>query len=152
MFGDKEAYLEKFRTCVRARAPNDQKLGHEFYIKEHTKPLFNKHELFSVVNLYHHRTISDVFKVLKTRTPVSLYSDFNLSSRKDTLLLLPRDAGCYTYHASSLWNSFRSTLSVEEVQDFSVKFSTMKQHIKKFLLKRQKLGDQNEWSDENHTF
>ncbi len=152
MFGDKEAYLEKFRTCVRTRGPNEQKLGQQFYIKEHTKPLFNKHEIFTVVNLYHHRTISDVFKILKTRTPLSLYSNFSISYRKNTLLILPKDTNCYTFRASSLWNSFRATLSVEDVQDFSVKFSYMKKCLKNFLLKRQKLGDQNEWSDENHEF
>ncbi len=152
MFGDKEAYLEKFKTCVRARAPDEQKLGSEFYIKEHTKPLFNKHEIFTVVNLYHHRTILDVFKILKTRIPLSLYSNFTISKRKDTLLIMPRDTNCYTYHASSLWNSFRATLSVEDVQDFSTKFSHMKNCLKNFLFKRQKLGDQNEWSDENHKF
>ncbi len=152
LFGDKEAYLEKFKTCVRARAPNEHKLGPQFYIKEHTKPLFNKHDLFTVINLYHHRTISDVFKILKTRTPLSLYSDFNVSSRKDTLLLMPKDTGSYTFHASSLWNLFRSTLSVEEVQDFSIKFSYMKRHIKQFLLQRQKIGDELEWSEENHKF
>ena len=152
MFGDKEAYLYKFRTCVRARAFNEQILGSDFYIKEHTKPLFNEHEIFTVWNLYHYRTITDVLKILKTRTPISLYSCFSISIRKHTLLLLPKEGISYTYYSSSLWNSFRATLHSEIVQDFSTGFSHMKSLLKSLLIKRQKLGDQIEWSDENHKF
>ena len=48
MFGNTEAYLEKFHTCVRARPFSEQKLGAEFYIKEPSKPLFKKHKLQTV--------------------------------------------------------------------------------------------------------
>ena len=57
MFGNTEAYLEKFRTCARARPIGFQKLGQDFYIKESTKPLFAKIELLTVHNLYRTRFI-----------------------------------------------------------------------------------------------
>ena len=42
LFGDKQAYLEKFKTCCRTRRFDMQKLGAKFYEREHTKPLFHK--------------------------------------------------------------------------------------------------------------
>ena len=42
LFGDKQAYLENFKTCCRTRPFDMQKLGAKFYEREHTKPLFHK--------------------------------------------------------------------------------------------------------------
>ena len=39
MFGDKEAYLDKFETCARGRPIANQMLGEKVYTKEHTKPI-----------------------------------------------------------------------------------------------------------------
>ncbi len=39
LFGDKQAYLNKFMTCVRARPFPNQALNSEFYQQEHCKPL-----------------------------------------------------------------------------------------------------------------
>ena len=36
MFGDKEKYLNKFKTCARKRPYESQILGSEFYKKDHT--------------------------------------------------------------------------------------------------------------------
>ena len=52
MFGDKEAYLEKHRTAARTRPINSQKLGPEFFGREHIKPLFNISEILTLHNLY----------------------------------------------------------------------------------------------------
>ena len=70
MFGDREAYLNKFKTCARTRPLNGQTLGQEFFLKEHT----NKHSVMNVHNLYLYHCINDVFTILKFRTPISLYS------------------------------------------------------------------------------
>ena len=37
LFCDKETYLNKFKTCCRARPYNHQKLENSFYEKEHSK-------------------------------------------------------------------------------------------------------------------
>ena len=58
MFGDKEAYqevrryLEKHRTASRTRPIDSQKLGPEFFEREHIKWLFNTNEILTVHNLY----------------------------------------------------------------------------------------------------
>ena len=41
MFGDKQAYLDKFNTCARSRPIETQILEGNFFSKEHSKPLFN---------------------------------------------------------------------------------------------------------------
>ena len=41
-FGDLDRYMEKFCTCARTRPYENQVLASEFYMKEHTKPIFNE--------------------------------------------------------------------------------------------------------------
>ena len=50
LFGDKEAYLNKFKTCARTREFNQQHLDANFYRREHTKPLFNSQSIMNVKN------------------------------------------------------------------------------------------------------
>ena len=53
IFGDREKYIDKFKTFVRARQFNEQKLKSAFFIKEHTTPLFDlKHKIMTWQNLY----------------------------------------------------------------------------------------------------
>ena len=150
MFGDKEQYLEKFRTCARSRCVEEQKLGSEFYSREHSKPLFTDNSILTVHNLYKYHTVLLIFKILKFRTPISLYSCFNVSRRKDTLLLTPWPSINFIYQAACIWNIVRTLLGI--ISDFSVKHSKTKLDLRKLLQRRQQLGDQNEWSDENFNF
>ena len=116
LFGDRQAYLEKLATCVRTRAYSEQKLGAEFYIRESSKPLFSKLGVLTVHNIYNNRVVLDTFKVMKTRTPPSLYMSFTVSQRKPTLLLVPPASESYIYRASCLWNLFRKKLSSDPCQ------------------------------------
>ena len=149
MFGDKEAYLNKFKTCVRARTVEKQKLGGEFYMKEHTKPLFLKHEIFTVQSLYYYHTILTLYKIMKTHTPISLYSCFTKSHRKETLLITPQHSHHYIFKACSLWNEIRNVSQFSSVNDFSASISQVKTWLKAILHRQQRIGDQEEWSDEN---
>ena len=69
LFGNKEKYLNKFKTCCRVRPVEEQMLGQEHYEKEHTKPLLNKHNLMTVHNSYVYHLGMDTFKTLKYRIP-----------------------------------------------------------------------------------
>ena len=109
LFGDFEKYADKYRTCARTRPINSQKLGSKFYEKESTKPLFAKHELLAVENLYRHRSIIEMFKTIKSHVPVSLFDHFKLSSRKDSLLITPDPNDQFVYKSAWLWNNFRKT-------------------------------------------
>ena len=81
VFGNKEPFLDKFRTCVKARPYQDQKLGQEFFNKEHIKPLFiAKHILtLQFLNFYH--TCSEIFKIFKHRNTISIFEIFKFSAR-----------------------------------------------------------------------
>ena len=87
LFGNKQEYLEKYRTCARARPLTKQKLTNEFFEKEHTKPLFTKHSILALRNLYTYHTFMEVFKILKLRVPPSLSDYFARSHRKETTLI-----------------------------------------------------------------
>ena len=88
LFGDYKAYLDKFKTCARTRPIEDQKLGHDFYMREHTKPLFFKMGILSYGNLYNYHMCLETLKILKSRLPSCLYGCFNVSSRNMENILL----------------------------------------------------------------
>ena len=70
VFGNKEQFLDKFRTCAKARPYPDQKFGQEFFIKEHTKPLFIANHILTLQNLNFYHTCSEIFKIFKYRNPI----------------------------------------------------------------------------------
>jgi hypothetical protein len=150
MFGDKEAYLNKFKTSARSRGFGSQTLGQEFYEREHTKPLFTQHGIMTVHNLYKYQTITNTYNILKFRTPISLFTCFNISSRKDTLLLTPFISECFIYNASSLWNIFRTCPEGSEITDFTKSVGHFKSKIRALIFRRQSMGDQDEWERETN--
>ena len=86
-----------------------QKLGQEFYQKEKTKPLFNVNKILNVYNLYNYQILNSTYKIIKLRTPISMFSCFNVSTRKETLLHLPKIVSDqFFYKAASIWNKFIS--------------------------------------------
>jgi hypothetical protein len=109
-FGDYKSYQNKFMTCARVRPLESQHLGADFYRKESTKPLFAEHELLTIDNLYRYRIIMELFKIVKFRTPMSLFSLLNVSDRKDTLLITPSPTKHFIYKSAFHWNSFRKVI------------------------------------------
>ena len=144
LFGNSENYNDKFRTCARARPFHSQRLGNDFYVKESTKPLFNKHELLAVENLYRYRCLMELFTIVKSRTPVSLYYLFNISNRKDSLLITPSPTNQFLYKSAWLWNNFRKT----GLLDFSSPYKSVKGLLKFSLLKAQSMHG-TDWCEYN---
>ena len=62
LFGDKEAYLNKFKTCARARGIENQYLGQEFYRRENSKPLFNRNNIMNSVTYSYTTVVMKFFK------------------------------------------------------------------------------------------
>ena len=145
MFGDKEAYLEKHRTAARTRSFDDQKLGPDFFEKEHTKPLFNVNKILTVHNLYNYHMLLSISMILKSHTPIALYQLFKISRRKPTLIIAPVQIKSFVFRASILWNTFRTLPEGREIKDFSVGVSFLKNTIKILLFRRQKIGDEKNW-------
>ena len=123
LFGDWNAYCDKFQTCVKARPIDLQKLGPQFYKKEHTKPLFKKFKILSAPNLYSYHCFLEVFKLLKFRTPIALHSLFKSSKRKEMLLNYPPNLSYLT--------------------TYSISYSATKSQIKNYYL----IGNQNSHDD-----
>ncbi len=155
LFGDLEAYLDKHATCARARPYNKHKLGADFYEKEHTKPIFNRLKLFTVQNLYKYHCIYDMFKIIKLRTPYSLYSMVELSKRDTSnVIILPIKTNTFLYTASILWNithkrilNHTSSEASEGLATTSI--SLFKLRCKAIILECQALNDKIHWTSHN---
>ena len=139
------------------------------YIREHTKPLFNKHGILTISNLYIYHTFIDTFKILKTFTPVSLYNLFSQGCRDASLLLLLPSVNLdiskynFFFRACTTWNMLigdmlEKSLPVEkgkfkgiiipgssENSDLCAKMSFIKNKLKAHLLKDQSSGDPVDW-------
>ena len=148
IFGDREKFLDKFKTCVRARPFEEQKLAATFYIKEHSKPLFNEHKIMTLQNLYFYHSCCEVFKIFKYFSPLPLHELFNFSARSHKCLYIntPHPSDSFEYRASVMWNSARLILNIP---DTSMSVSVFKTQLKKFLAEKQTLGDDVDWIDSN---
>ena len=90
LFGDLEKYLDKFKTSARTRPFETQRLGAEFFCKEHTKPLFNKLGILDFLNLFNYQICLETLKTLKSKTPQSLFQLYIVSTRNNQIYLRAR--------------------------------------------------------------
>ena len=88
----------------------------------------------------------DTFKTLKYRIPISLYSLYQLSNRKEAFLITPLPNSQFIYNASKIWNTIRETIAKS---DLSISICSLKSTLKKHIL--QKFGTFYEW-DNQKTF
>ena len=147
LFGNKHAYLDKFKTCAKARPYLSQALDASFFRLQHTKPLFAKNKILALENLYIYYTFIETFKILKLHTPITLYNLYNKSLRKElTLIVSSSPAKDFISRSTTLWNMITPKL---KFHDYSYKISSAKSNIKKSLLLVQNAGDVNFWSEEN---
>ena len=120
-------------------------------------------------NLYVYHTFLELFKVLKTHIPVSLYYLFTKSVRENSLALhLPRylldiSRNNFVFKSASLWNALITNVfekcnpgkngilvsgSVTN-SDFCASVPFVKTKLREILLKQQALGDETIWTPEN---
>ena len=113
LFGDKEAYLDKFKTSARIRLFEEQKLGEEFFKREHSELLFTKHSVMNVRNLFVYHCFKEIFKILKFRTPISLFEVFELSKRngRETCFINPEPLLNFTYQPALIWKCCQKSTS-----------------------------------------
>ena len=145
LFGDLKAFLDKHSTCSRTRAFEYQKLGHEFYCKEHTKPLFYKQQILSFKNLYNYQICIETLKILKFKYPLCLHRLFTLSPRNNENLLLARPRqSLFVSIRLHIWNSCVKLITQGE-KIFDTNIASFKTKVKKTLLEIQNAFDENEW-------
>ena len=147
LFGNKQAYLDKFKTCAKARPYLSQELDSSHFQLEHTKPLFTKHEILAFENLYTYHTFIETFKILKLHTPISLYNLYTKSLRKElTLIVSSSPTSDFISRSTTLWNIIAPKL---KFHDYSYKISLAKSNIRKSLALVQNTGDTYFWSEDN---
>ena len=146
IFGDNQKFLDRSRTCARARPFGHQKLDSNHYKQESTKPHFKTNNILAVRNLYRYRCIVETFKTLKYRIPISIYSLYTRSTRKDALLITPTPTHNFLYKSSLLWNTFSSSLNITSLSP-SVGF--IKKKAKTSIMNAQNTNK--EWSENNFT-
>jgi hypothetical protein len=146
LFGNREMYLDKFKTCARARSIDKQKLGSEFYQKEHTKPLFKKNSLLTVHNLYKHTCLMEMFKINKLEVPVPLLNLFHRSKIRSDRFITSKPSTLFVYQSAKFWNNCRHTASKI---DFSTSTNVMKSTLRRELLRIQCRYDEFEWCELN---
>ena len=148
LFGDRELYRNKFKTCARCRPLGTQVLGADFYSKEHSKPLFNDNKILTLNNLYFYHTTNEVYKIFKFETPAALFKEFKFSGRdsKGLFTITPCPSDAYSYRASKIWNTARQ---ITGIHDTDTKPSSLKENIKQYLLKKQMTGDFDNWTEHN---
>ena len=145
MFGDKEAYMDKFRTCARTRTHENQILGKEFFKREASKPLFNANGLLTVHNLYKYHCLLELFKIIKLRSPMSLYEQFKRSKIRDDKLVSLSPSPLFVYQSSNLWIKCRKT---DSETDFTAPIPSIKNKLKNSLFKTQSMFGP-DWHDFN---
>ena len=155
---------EFYLTCARTRSFDEQMEPKDFCL-EHTKPLFNEHNLLSLKNLYEYHIFMETFKILKHKTPISICNKFNLCPKNNKLLLMiPRvrldvSQQNFVYQATQIWNE-RSKIvfnrcdpeisgivipGSSENSDLGASVSVIKSKLKTHLLESQKIGHSTDW-------
>ena len=147
LFGDTEAYNDKFRTCARTRELNKQVLGSDHYKLESSKPLFNSNSILTVHNLYKYHITVGTYKIIRSRTPGSLFALYKFSKHIETRLQSQYTSCTFVDISTTLWNHMREKLSIN---DFNTTIAELKTKTKQYLLEMQKAHDTKEWCTLNY--
>ena len=109
-------------------------------------------KLLAVGNLYNYHCCIEIFKILKFRTPIALYSLLNISDRNNSMLLLtPTPSAQFMYNGPRLWNIAYKKLMSNSQYDHSTNLSLVKSSLKNLLLTNQNKYDKDEWCVYNFT-
>ena len=141
--------MNKQETCARARPYPFQKLGCQYYEKEHTKPIFNRLKILTVQNLFKFHCISEIFKIMKFRTLYSLFELIKISARDSSYtIILPPKIETFIWKASQAWNTIhRYILNYEK--GFATSVNSIKIRTKAILFECQALHEVDEWKHDN---
>ena len=131
--------------------------------------MFNKQKILSLFNLYTYHTFVNTLKVLKTRTPLSLFNLFMQGFRDaNFLLFLPKvnldiSKNNFVFNACTIWNSLIGDMLEKSLpldkgkykgtvvqgssknSDLCATVSFIKNKLKCHLLNQQSSGDLIEW-------
>ena len=134
--------MDKFKTFARTRSFEDRFLGKYFFQGEPSKPLFHSNNLLTIHNLYKYNCIFELFKLIKLRTPMSIYELMKCSERRENYFISLPPSSLFDYQASNFWNKCRKSNS--EI-DFTTSIKIVKTKLKICLLETQNRHDMFVW-------
>ena len=141
LFGNLEQFLNKFNTCARSRPFGAQILSPQFYMREHTKPIFNANKILTVNNLYQYTSACELMKILKfgyPKTPANSFS-FSLRNDRNSIILPMLKNSQFHYKASVIWNDLIKPLKIPSIHEINIHI--FKRNLKQYLLDHQEAGD-----------
>ena len=176
LFGESYSFdhSEFYATCARTRTYQDH-ISLKDYTLEHTKPLFNKHGLLSIQNLYASRILVELIKTIKYQSPIPIFEQLKFCPKSQHFKLLcpvhKLDISKNNYFVSSvnLWNlCIKQILDAPELSspvwttgckliipgsktnsDLTIPIGTFKNRLVSLLLEMQKHGTYSDWSKDN---
>ena len=178
LFGESYSFdhPEFYTSCARTKSYQDH-ISLKDYTLEHTKPLFNKHKLLTLQNLYCSRAIVDLLKIIKYQSPSPMYNKIKFCPKTHYFkLICPKhkldiSKNNYFINTVNLWNSYiKKLLDPPELSsltykhgheskiiipgstpnsDLSIPIGTFKNRLQNILLAIQRLGTPLNWSSEN---
>ena len=122
LFGDREAFLDKFCTAARTCLFGEQYLSKSFYEREHSKPLLNENNIMNFKNLYVYMTVNKLLKIIKYQQPTVLNNEITLSNRNNkTLIILHGKSNTdFVCNASLIWNHVIKILETPTIHEISI--------------------------------
>ena len=91
----------------------------------------------TVYQLYKYHCTLEIFIKVKLRLPISLYSLFNMSNRRENYFITPNPSTSFVYQPAFMWNSCYKLSSLYNIE-FSTAIVTVKHKLKTVLLNAQK--------------
>ena len=102
----------------------------------------------NVYNLYVYYCCNEVLKIMKFRTPISMFNLFKLSDLNPTLFVTPKPNLQFVYKTSIIWNWARQVIIGKfNLNDYSLNVGSFKTFLKCHILKSQCLGSLVEWNN-----
>ena len=168
LFGTEISYdhFEFYETCARTRTFNEHTAPKNYEL-EHTKPLFNEHNILSLNNLYKYHSFMEFFKLLKYKEPLSVSKLLIKSTRAQIVTLslpninLDKSKQNFVFSGSLNWNNlvehvFEKCVPLSsgpnegvvvpgsaQNSDTSASIASTKSRVKNYILSQQVAGDMN---------
>ena len=96
-----------FSEILEGESANSQKYPsfiyiRVLYIKEHSKPLFNKNKILNLKNLYFYHCANETFKIFKFRSPIAVHDLYKFSTRgqRNIFIITPPPGNTFIYEST----------------------------------------------------
>ena len=107
--------------------------------KGHTKNVFADKNILSIYSIYYYFTILEMYKLLKYKIPIYLYTLLGLNETNTRFILpkltLKHYQQNFIYQGPRLWNLITSNFNC--MQNLNLNYLTTKSKVKKILLHMQ---------------